>query len=37
MNEAVNVFAIRQVKQGPGTARLRICSTLHSCQYVYSS
>ena len=31
--KVVNVFAIRQVKQGTGTTRFRIGFTLHSCQY----
>ena len=34
---AVIFFAIRQVEQGPETARFRIGSTLHSCQYQYIS
>ena len=31
--KVVNVFAIRQVKQGTRTTRSRIGFTLHSCQY----
>ena len=34
--KVVNVLAIRKVKQGTETARFRIGSTLHSCQYVTS-
>ena len=30
--KAVNVLAIRQIKQGTETARFRIGFTLHSCQ-----
>ena len=32
--KAVNVLAVRQVKQGTETARFRTGSTLHSSQYV---
>ena len=35
--KVVNVLAIRQVKQGPGTNRFRIGFTRHSCQYNSSS
>ena len=33
LDKVVNVFVIRQVKQGTETTGFRIGFTLHSCQY----